>query len=70
MLVATFCAIVAGSVAAGTGGGALGGAVDHDAAQAFRHVFFATAGTLTVALAAVLMLEEKPLQADAAPEAQ
>jgi predicted MFS family arabinose efflux permease len=64
MLVATFGAIVAGAGSAGAGGGALGGDVDHAAAQAFRHVFFAAAGTLTVALVAVLILEEKPLQTD------
>ena len=32
------------------------------AAEAFRRVFFAVAGTLTVALIAILLLEEKPLQ--------
>jgi hypothetical protein len=67
MLVATFGAIVAGSVAAGIAGGALGSGVDVASADAFRHVFFGTAGTLTVALIAVLLLEEKPLQAEPAP---
>jgi hypothetical protein len=38
------------------------------AAEAFRRVFFMIAGTLTVALVAVLLLEEKPLQTGVAPE--
>jgi MFS family permease len=70
MLVATFGAIVAESVATGIAGGALASGVDLASADAFRHVFFATAGTLTVALIAVLLLEEKPLQADPAPDSR
>jgi EmrB/QacA subfamily drug resistance transporter len=64
MLIATFGAIVAASVAASGGhtGGALGGSIDVAAAEAFRLVFFGTTGTLAVALIAVLLLEEKPLQ--------
>ena len=73
MLVALFGAIVAGSGAVGgtPTPGALGGVLDHDAAlaaQAFRRVFFSDALTLTVALIAILLLEEKPLQSDVAPE--
>src|SRR6266545_1444527 len=68
MLVATFGAIVAGAALVGPGGGALGGALDPAAAEAFRRVFFSVAGTLTVALIAVLLLEEKPLQTGIAPE--
>src|SRR6266545_2505728 len=68
MLVATFGAIVAGAASVGPGGGALGGALDPAAAEAFRRVFFSVAGTLTVALIAVLLLEEKPLQTGIAPE--
>jgi MFS family permease len=64
MLVATFGAIVAGSVAAGAGasGGALGGPLDHAAVEAFRRVFFGITATLAIALIAILLLEEKPLQ--------
>jgi EmrB/QacA subfamily drug resistance transporter len=64
MLVATFGAIVAGSVAAGAGasGGALGGPLDHAAVEAFRRVFFGVTATLAIALIAILLLEEKPLQ--------
>jgi hypothetical protein len=38
------------------------------AAQAFRHVFLGTAGTLAVSFLAILLLEEKPLQTSAAAE--
>ena len=38
------------------------------AAEAYRRVFFATAATMTVALIAVILLEEKPLQSGVAPE--
>jgi EmrB/QacA subfamily drug resistance transporter len=64
MLVATFGAIVAASVAASVShtGGALGGPLDHAAVEAFRRVFFGITGTLAVALIAILLLEEKPLQ--------
>ncbi len=73
MLVALFGAIVAGSGAVGgtPTPGALGGVLDHDAAlaaQAFRRVFFSDALTLTAALIAILLMEEKPLQSDVAPE--
>jgi len=69
MLVATFGAIVAASVAAGTGasGGALGGPLDHAAVEAFRRVFFGVTATLAVALIAILLLEEKPLQTGVEP---
>jgi hypothetical protein len=70
MLVATFGAIVAGAVSPGTGGGALGGTLDPAAAEAFRRVFFGVTATLTVALVAVLLLEEKPLQTGVAQEAK
>jgi hypothetical protein len=64
MLVATFGAIVAVSIAAGGShaGGGLGGPLDHAAVEAFRRVFFGVTGTLAVALIAILLLEEKPLQ--------
>jgi predicted MFS family arabinose efflux permease len=70
ILVATFGAIVAASVAAGAGatGGALGGALDHAAVEAFRRVFFGVTGTLAIALIAIVLLEEKPLQTGVAPE--
>jgi MFS family permease len=67
ILVALFGAIVAGSASVGgaPAPGALGGVLDHDAtlaAEAFRRVFFTAAGTLTIALVAILLLEETPLQ--------
>jgi MFS family permease len=65
MLVATFGVIVAGSVGMATPGGALGGAVDHAAAEAFRRIFLVATGALAVALSAILLLEEKPLQTGA-----
>jgi predicted MFS family arabinose efflux permease len=73
ILVALFGAIVAGSATIGgaPAPGSLGGVLDHDAAlaaEAFRRVFFTAAGTLTVALVAILLLEEKPLQTGAVPE--
>jgi MFS family permease len=66
-VVALFGAIVAGSasVTGAPAPGELGGALSHDAAlaaEAFRRVFFTAAGTLTVALIAVLLMEAKPLQ--------
>jgi EmrB/QacA subfamily drug resistance transporter len=69
MLVATFGAIVATSVAAGGShaGGGLGGPLDHAAVEAFRRVFFGVTGTLAVALIAILLLEEKPLQTGVEP---
>jgi len=72
MLVATFGAIVAGSIVAGgpPAGGALGGTIDVAAAEAFRHVFFGTTGTLAVALIAIVLLEEKPLQTGVEPESK
>jgi MFS family permease len=64
ILVATFGAIVAGSVAAAgsAAGGALGGLLDQAAVEAFRRVFFGVVATLAIALIAVVLMEEKPLQ--------
>jgi hypothetical protein len=67
ILVALFGAIVAGSASVGgtPSPGEIGGTLDANAtlaAEAFRRVFFTAAGTLTVALVAILLLEEKPLQ--------
>ena len=71
MLIAVFGAIVAaGTTVGGTGEptpGALGATLAHDAAlaaHAFQRVFFLVAGTLTVALIAIVLLEEKPLATD------
>jgi MFS family permease len=69
IMVAVFGAIVAGSASVGGAPtpGAFSGTLDADAAlaaEAFRRVFFAVALTLTVALIAILLLEEKPLQSD------
>jgi len=68
ILVAAFGAIVSGTLSAGGGAGELGGALDPAAAEAFRRVFFSAAVTLTVALVAILLLEERPLQTGTAPE--
>jgi hypothetical protein len=73
VLVALFGALVAGSASVGGAPtpGALGGVLAPDAAlaaEAFRRVFFADALTLTAALIAILLLEEKPLQSDVVPE--
>jgi MFS family permease len=74
-MVAVFGAIVAGfSVGSGQGApGGLGGALAKDAAlaaEAYRHVFFATAATMTVALIAIILIEEKPLQSGVAAESK
>jgi hypothetical protein len=72
MLVALFGAIVAssGAMSGAVTPGALGDVLNHDAAQSFRWVFFGDALTLTAALIAILLLEEKPLQSDVAPESK
>ena len=64
-MVAMFGAIVAGFAIKAGGTGELGGALAQDAAlaaEAYRRVFFATAATMTVALIAIILIEEKPLQ--------
>jgi MFS family permease len=75
IMVAVFGAIVAGSASVGGAPtpGAFSGTLDADAAlaaEAFRRVFFAVALTLTVALIAILLLEEKPLQSDVVAESK
>jgi MFS family permease len=74
ILVALFGAIVAAGTAsidpAHIAPGSLGGALAHEqalAAEAFRRVFLTAAATLAIAFIAILLLEEKPLQTDAAP---
>jgi MFS family permease len=73
ILVSAFGAIVAAGTASIDPGalapGALGGTLEQNAApaaEAFRRVFFAAAGTLSVALLAIVLLEEAPLQTDVA----
>lgn len=61
-------ALILGRALHGLGGGTLGGAVDQAAVEAFRRLFFGVTGTLAIALIAVLLLEEKPLQTGVAPE--
>src|SRR5215208_1224168 len=74
MLIALFGAIVAGTASVAIGGAAPGSldvVLNPEAAlaaEAFRRVFFLIAGTLTVALIAILLLEQKPLQTGVAPE--
>jgi MFS family permease len=75
IMVAVFGAIVACSASVGGAPtpGAFSGTLDADAAlaaEAFRRVFFAVALTLTVALIAILLLEEKPLQSDVVAESK
>src|SRR6266849_3797350 len=60
MLIAAFGAIVLGGAAAGQSLGSAIGA--GDPAQAFSRVFFAAAASLSVALVAIAIMEEKPLQ--------
>ncbi len=71
MLIAVFGAIVLAG--ASPGGGLLRDAVTAGAgqpAEAFRRVFIAAAVSMTVALAAIMVLEEKPLQTGAEIDAQ
>ena len=60
MLIAAFGAIVL----AGAAGGESLVAAFHaaNAADAFRRVFLAAAASMTIALIAIIMMEEKPLQ--------
>jgi MFS family permease len=70
MLIAVFGAIVlAGSDAGGSLASAFAAGAGHGAA-AFTRVFFAAAASMTVALVAVLVMEEKPLQTGAELDAQ
>lgn len=64
-MVAAFGAIVAGFAVKAAAPGELGGALAQDAAlaaEAYRRVFLATAGIMTVALISIILIEEKPLQ--------
>jgi hypothetical protein len=70
MLIAVFGAIVLAGTPAGQ---ALGGALQAGAgqgAEAFGRVFFAAAASMSIALIALLAMEEKPLQTDAELDAQ
>jgi MFS family permease len=70
MLIAVFGAIV---LAGAPGGRLLGDAATAGAgnpAEAFRHVFIAAAVSMTIALAAIIVMEEKPLQTSAEIDAQ
>lgn len=70
MLIAVFGAIVLAGLPAGQ---VLGGALQAGAgqgAEAFGRVFFAAAASMSVALIALLAIEEKPLKADAELDAQ
>ncbi len=67
MLIAAFGAIVLGGAAAGQSLGSAIGA--GDPAQAFSRVFFAAAASLSVALIAIAIMEEKPLQTGAERDA-
>jgi MFS family permease len=72
MIVAVFGAIVLGGVSVSGAPGSLGAlrALGGVSATAFSYVFFAAAGTMTVALFCLFMLEEKPLQTDPAEAAK
>src|SRR6266851_7760887 len=67
MLIAVFGAIVLGGAAAGQSLGSAIGA--GNPAQAFSRVFFAAAASLSVALVAIAIMEEKPLQTGAERDA-
>ena len=68
ILVAILGALVlAATSSLGAGGGGLGGALppgSAEAAAAFRNVFFAVAACLAISLAAVVMIEQRPLQTE------
>ena len=63
MLIAVFGALVLGGAAAGQPLGSAIGA--GDPAQAFSRVFFAAAASMSVALIALAIMEERPLQTGA-----
>jgi EmrB/QacA subfamily drug resistance transporter len=67
-LFSTLVIAVFGAIVLAGAGGSLSGALQADAghaAQAFAHVFFAAAASMSVALIALALMEEKPLQTDA-----
>jgi MFS family permease len=75
-LLATFMVAVFGAIVSGfaiqQATGELGSALAQEAglaAQAYRNVFFAVAGTLTISLIAVILIEEKPLESGDSTEA-
>jgi sugar phosphate permease len=70
-LYATILIAVFGAIVLGGTGTSLSGALAADAgaaAQAFRRVFFAAAASMSVALIALAIMEEKPLKADSEGE--
>jgi sugar phosphate permease len=71
-LLATILIAVFGAIVLAGTGQSLSGALAADtgqAAQAFARVFFAAAASMSIALIALALLEEKPLQADAEVDA-
>ena len=71
-LLATILIAVFGAIVLAGTGQSLSGALAADtgqAAQAFAHVFFAAAASMSIALIALALLEEKPLLADAEVDA-
>jgi hypothetical protein len=70
MLIAVFGAIVvAGATTGQPPGGALQAGAGH-AAEAFSRVFFAAAASMSMALIAIAIMEQKPLQTNAEIDAQ
>src|SRR5262249_30330608 len=70
-LYATILIAVFGAIVLGGTGAPLSGAVAIDpgaAAQAFRRVFFAAAASMSIALVAIVVMEEKPLRAESGGE--
>ena len=66
ILIAVFGAII---LAGGTPGAVDAGAASQESARAFGWVFLVAAASLSVALIALLLMEEKPLQTDAEMDA-
>jgi hypothetical protein len=65
MLIAVFGAIVLAGTSAGISGPTALAASTGNAAYGFRSVFFVAAASLSIALTAILLMEEKPLQTGA-----
>ena len=69
MLIAVFGAIVVAGAGVGQPpGGALQAGAGH--AEAFSRVFFAAAASMSMALIAIAIMEQKPLQTSAEIDAQ
>jgi hypothetical protein len=70
MLIAVFGAIVVAGTAAGQPPSGTLQAGAGDAAEAFSRVFFTAAASMSIALVAIAIMEQKPLQTSAEIDAQ